>query len=64
MFYISWGRKTGSTRDITSTPKYCFIFPVIVLALFGASLVRLPCPVCGGKGRVSLTAFPMTLGIN
>jgi len=31
-----------------------------VLALSGTSLVRVPCPVCGGTGRFSLTAYPLT----
>jgi hypothetical protein len=38
---------------IFAKPKYYFIFPVMVLALFGTSLIRVPCPVCGGTGGLS-----------
>ena len=40
-------------NSIFARPMYYFIFPVIVLALFGTSLVRVPCPVCGGTGSLS-----------
>ena len=43
----------SAIRKIASKPKYYFIFPVVVAALFSASLIQVPCPVCGGTGTLS-----------
>ena len=43
----------SALRRIGSKPKYYFIFPVLVVALFGTSLIKVPCPVCGGTGSLS-----------
>jgi hypothetical protein len=43
-------------RKLTAKPVYYFIFPVIVAALFGTSLIRVNCPVCGGTGTVAYSA--------
>ena len=40
-------------RKIAGKPKYYFIFPVVIAALFCTSLIKVPCPVCGGEGTLS-----------
>lgn len=40
-------------QKIFSRPKYYFIFPVVVVALFSTSLVKVNCPVCSGAGTLS-----------
>ena len=43
----------NALRKIASRPKYYFIFPVIVAALFSASIIQVACPVCDGTGFLS-----------
>jgi hypothetical protein len=43
----------NTIRKLFSKPKYYIVFPLVVAALFSTSLVRVPCPVCGGTGSIS-----------
>ena len=43
----------GTLRKITSKPKYYFIFPLVVCALFGTSLIQVNCPICAGTGSIA-----------
>jgi hypothetical protein len=45
----------NALRKIASKPKYYFIFPVVVAALFSTSFIQVPCPVCDGKGTIALS---------
>jgi hypothetical protein len=40
-------------HNIFGKPKYYFIFPVVVAVFFSTSLIKVPCPVCGGTGSLS-----------
>ena len=42
-----------NVNKIFSKPKYYFIFPVLVAALLGTSLINVPYPVCGVAGALS-----------
>ena len=42
-----------NVHKLFSKPKYYFIFPIVVAALFSTSLIQVACPVCGGAGVLS-----------
>jgi hypothetical protein len=47
------GLNMENVHKLFSKPKYYFIFPIVVAALFSTSLIQVACPVCGGAGVLS-----------
>lgn len=43
----------NALRKFAGKPKYYFVFPVVVAALFGTSILQANCPVCSGTGKLS-----------
>lgn len=40
----------NNLRNVFNRPKYYFVFPVVVAALFSTSMFKVPCPIDGGTG--------------
>jgi hypothetical protein len=40
-------------QKLLSKPKYYILFPLLVGALLGTSLIQVKCPVCGGTGEIT-----------